>query len=131
MCTGRVYVTECANRLYQLTESSGHDGRGFGARTHQRTRSQQLCLHRCLKRPTVAKHHQPYTHKHIYRNIQKHRHTVTAHLVKSVAEETSAVYTILQLIQRQWAAPAVSKILAVITKHNTVKDVSFHLRFEN
>ena len=44
----------------------------------------------------------------------KHKHIHT-HSVKLKAEESSVVYTSLQLIQRQWAAPAVSKTLTVIT----------------
>lgn len=44
----RVYAMESVSRLCELIKSSGCLRLGFGAQIHLRTRSQQLCLHRCL-----------------------------------------------------------------------------------
>lgn len=86
-----------------VIKSSGRLRRGSGARTHRRTRSQQLCLHRCLKLRTVAEHLQLCTEKHF-----------TQHLVGIGAY--FFFFSSLQLSRQQRATPAVSKTLTVITK---------------
>lgn len=113
-----VCVTESASRLCEFIKSSDRNRRDFGAtnRSENSFRAagpKQMPISTCCDQAP-------------HRNVQTH--TSNHGTFGEIGDRRNfSCLCSLQLIQRQSAAPAVSKILAVITKPDTVKDVSFHL----
>lgn len=106
-------ICHSVNRLHEFTKSTDRHGRSFGAPTLQ-------CSFRTAVPAQMPKAvYSGQTPAALRTQTQAHSRHIGLN------------FSCLQLIQRQLATPAVSKILCVITKHDTVKDASFHLRFEN